>query len=927
MALAAHIHSVPRPVEEEADKDVPLRDDIRLLGRILGDTVREQEGEEVFELVEQIRKASIRFHRDNEVGARRELEATLDSLSADQTLSIVRAYSYFSHLANIAEDQHHIRRNRAHAIAGSAPRPGSLAYAFQRTREMGVEPKALEDFFDRALVSPVLTAHPTEVRRKSTLTREIEIAELLDERDRAVDPAEVVDNEDQLRRAVLVLWRTNLLRQMKLKVIDEVSNALSFYDYTFFSELPRLYGAIEDRLDAISGEPRTKPIGSFLQIGSWIGGDRDGNPFVTADVLNETMRLQSARAIGYYLDELHELGAELSLASNLASMSPELAALADTSDDSAAARRKEPYRRAITGMYSRLAKTARELDHVIALRQPIVDRAPYASAAEFSTDLAVIALSLTQTNAGIVARGRLRSLQRAVDVFGFHLAPIDLRQNSDVHERTVAELLAAATPGLDYKGMNEAERVQLLLSELASPRPLLSPFIEYSEETSGELGIFKAAAAIRKTYGAGAIRTAIISKTDSVSDMLELALLMKEVGLIRAGSASLHLVPLFETITDLRACVGVMDTLLAIPEYRRLVDSLGGEQEVMLGYSDSNKDGGFVTSGWELYKAEIGLVEVFRRHGVRIRLFHGRGGSVGRGGGPSYDAILAQPGGAVQGQIRITEQGEIISSKYSNPEVGRRNLETLASATLEATLLQDESPAPDPAFLETMEELSLSAYNAYRGLVYETEGFERYFWASTVITEIASLNIGSRPASRKKTTAIGDLRAIPWVFSWAQCRLMLPGWFGFGTAVKAYIDAHPKDGLQALKAMYASWPFFRTLLSNMDMVLAKSSLAIASRYARLLDDVPLREKIFARISREWRDSVDALNAIMEQSKLLESNPLLDRSIRNRFPYLDPLNHVQVELLKLHRSRAASEKVLTGIQLTINGISAGLRNSG
>jgi phosphoenolpyruvate carboxylase len=518
-------------------------------------------------------------------------------------------------------------------------------------------------------------------------------------------------------------------------------------------------------------------------------------------------------------------------------------------------------------------------------------------------------------------------LQRAVDVFGFHLAPIDLRQNSDVHERTVAELLAAATPGLDYKGMNEAERVQLLLSELASPRPLLSPFIEYSEETSGELGIFKAAAAIRKTYGAGAIRTAIISKTDSVSDMLELALLMKEVGLIRAGSASLHLVPLFETITDLRACVGVMDTLLAIPEYRRLVDSLGGEQEVMLGYSDSNKDGGFVTSGWELYKAEIGLVEVFRRHGVRIRLFHGRGGSVGRGGGPSYDAILAQPGGAVQGQIRITEQGEIISSKYSNPEVGRRNLETLASATLEATLLQDESPAPDPAFLETMEELSLSAYNAYRGLVYGTEGFERYFWASTVITEIASLNIGSRPASRKKTTAIGDLRAIPWVFSWAQCRLMLPGWFGFGTAVKAYIDAHPKDGLQALKAMYASWPFFRTLLSNMDMVLAKSSLAIASRYARLLDDVPLREKIFARISREWRDSVDALNAIMEQSKLLESNPLLDRSIRNRFPYLDPLNHVQVELLKLHRSRAASEKVLTGIQLTINGISAGLRNSG
>jgi phosphoenolpyruvate carboxylase len=929
MARIAQIRSVPRPVEDDSNKDRPLRDDIRLLGRILGDTVREQEGEEVFELVEQIRRASIRFHRDNEIAARRELEATLDSLSADQTLAIVRAYSYFSHLANIAEDQHHIRRNRAHAIAGSAPRPGSLAYAFQRTREMGVEPAALGDFFDRALVSPVLTAHPTEVRRKSTLTRELEIAELLDERERAAgDEAELALNEERLRRAVLILWRTNMLRQTRLQVIDEVANALSFYDYTFFRELPRLYGVIENKLDAMLSEPRTKPIGSFLRVGSWIGGDRDGNPFVTAAVLNESMRLQSARAIGYYLDELHELGAELSLASNLTSMSADLAALADTSEDSAAARRKEPYRRAITGMYSRLAKTARELDHVIALRQPIVDRAPYASASEFSADLEIIALSLKRTNAGVVARGRLRSLQRAVDVFGFHLAPMDLRQNSDVHERTVAELLAAATPGLDYKRMSEGERVELLLRELALPRPLISPFLTYSDETTGELAVFNAAAAIHKTYGKGAIRTAIISKTDSVSDMLELALLLKETGLIRGGEASLHLVPLFETIEDLRGCVSVMDELLGIPEYRRLVDSLGLEQEVMLGYSDSNKDGGFITSGWELYKAEIGLVEVFRRHGVRIRLFHGRGGSVGRGGGPSYDAILAQPGGAVQGQIRITEQGEIISSKYSNPEVGRRNLETLASATLEATLLQDESPAPDPAFLETMEELSLSAYKAYRGLVYETEGFELYFWSSTVITEIASLNIGSRPASRKKTTAISDLRAIPWVFSWAQCRLMLPGWFGFGSAVKSYIEAHPKDGLQSLKAMYVRWPFFRTLLSNMDMVLAKSSLAIASRYARLVEDVALREKIFARISREWRDSVDALNAIMEQSKLLESNPLLDRSIRNRFPYLDPLNHVQVELLKLHRSRAAaSEKVLTGIQLTINGVSAGLRNSG
>ena len=856
----------------DAEKDRALRDDIRLLGRILGDTVREQEGEETYGLVEQIRQASIRFHRHNEVGARRELEAVLDSLSADQTLAIVRAFSYFSHLANIAEDQHHIRRNRAHVIAGSAPRPGSLAFAFQRTRETGVAPERLAAFFDSALVNPVLTAHPTEVRRKSTLTRELEIAGLLDERDRAQgDAAELMLNEERLRRAILILWRTNMLRQTRLKVIDEVANGLSYYDYTFFRELPRLYGAIEDELDALVEKRRGKPIPSFLRIGSWIGGDRDGNPFVTADVLNEAVRQQSARALAYYLDQLHELGGVLSLDSALVGVSPDLNALAERAGDASATRRHEPYRRAIAGMYSRLAKTARELDHVVSLRRPIADAPAYRSVEELAADLDVIAASLKATGGAIIARGRLRALMRAVDVFGFHLAPIDLRQNSDVHERTVAEILAAASPGLEYRAMSEAERVELLRRELCSPRPLVSPFIAYSDETAGELGVFRAAAAIRKTYGPGAIKTSIISKTDSVSDMLELALLLKEVGLVGAdGSAALYVVPLFETIDDLRACVGVMDALLAIPEYRKLVDLLGREQEVMLGYSDSNKDGGFVTSGWELYKAEIGLVEVFRRHGVRIRLFHGRGGSVGRGGGPSYDAILAQPGGAVQGQIRITEQGEIISSKYSNPDVGRRNLETLVSATLEATLLQDESPAPDPAFLETMEELSKSAYAAYRGLVYDTVGFERYFWASTVITEIASLNIGSRPASRRKTTAISDLRAIPWVFSWSQCRLMLPGWFGFGSAVKGYVERHPQDGLEALRQMYQRWPFFRTLLSNMDMVMSKSSLAIASRYARLVDDVSLREKIFARISLEWRDLVEALNAIMQQSRLLET---------------------------------------------------------
>ena len=415
--------------------------------------------------------------------------------------------------------------------------------------------------------------------------------------------------------------------------------------------------------------------------------------------------------------------------------------------------------------------------------------------AEFKTDLDILYRSLISNNSGVIARGRLRLLRRAVDCFGFHLASLDIRQNSAVHERTVAELIDAAMPGMSYLALNEEARIALLAGELRNARPLTSAFVKYSEETAGELAVFHAAAEAHAKFGSNVIPQCIISMCKGMSDMLEVAVLLKEAGLVHpSGRSSINIVPLFETIEDLQASSGIMDRMLALHDYRKLVDSCGAVQEVMLGYSDSNKDGGFVTSGWELYKAEIGLIEVFERHHVRLRLFHGRGGSVGRGGGPSYDAIIAQPGGAVNGQIRITEQGEIISSKYSNAEVGRSNLEILAAATLEASLLQPKHSAPRREYLEAMEQLSELAFGAYRGLVYETDGFVEYFWASTVITEISTLNIGSRPASRKKTRAIEDLRAIPWVFSWAQCRLMLPGWYGFGSAVEAWIAAASRQG-------------------------------------------------------------------------------------------------------------------------------------
>jgi phosphoenolpyruvate carboxylase len=913
------------------EADARLREEIRLLGRLLGDTVRDQEGVDVFDLVERIRQTSIRFHRDEDRPARRELELILDSMSTAETVRIVRAFSYFSHLANIAEDQNNIRQMRAQNSAGA--RSDTLARTLAHAREAGISTSELRKFFGTALVSPVLTAHPTEVRRKSTIDREMEIAALLDRRERMHLTADEFEaSEEQLRREVLTLWQTNLLRRTKLTVLDEVANGLSFYDYTFLHEVPRLHCALEDRLNAEDGDGAREELASFLRMGSWIGGDRDGNPFVTDVVMRGTLRMQSSRILNFYLEQLHALGAELSIAAHLADVSEELRGLAQRSPDTSPHRSGEPYRLAVSGIYARLAATALKLE-VETSRKPVGEGAPYANAKEFKADLDIVDRSLIANNSRVIARGRLRLLRRAVDCFGFHLANLDIRQNSAVHERTIAELIDAAMPGTSYLALGEEARIALLAGELRSTRPLTSAFVKYSEETAGELAVFHAAAEQHARFGAEVIPQCIISMCKGVSDMLEVALLLKEAGLVDpSGRSALNIVPLFETIEDLQASAAIMDQLLSLHDYRRLVDSRGAVQEVMLGYSDSNKDGGFVTSGWELYKAEIGLVEVFERHGVRLRLFHGRGGSVGRGGGPSYDAILAQPGGAVNGQIRITEQGEIISSKYSNAEVGRNNLEILAAATLETSLLQSRHSTPPAEYLETMEQLSALAFKKYRELVYETEGFVDYFWASTVITEISTLNIGSRPASRKKTRAIEDLRAIPWVFSWAQCRLMLPGWYGFGSAVEVWVFEHPDKGMPFLQELYREWPFFRTLLSNMDMVLAKSSIAIASRYAELVDDTELRERIFGRIRREWHASIETLLDIMGHGRLLQGNPLLERSIRNRFPYLDPLNHVQVELLKVHREeladgQVADEQVLRGIQLTINGISAGLRNSG
>jgi len=766
-------------IENSNHKDEPLKEDIRFLGRLLGDTVREQQGQEIFDLVETIRRKSVTWLRDGDTTAKSELEALLERLSPSQAVEVVRAFSYFSHLANMAEDQHHIRRTRFHEISGSEPRNGSMKKALERAAKEGISSDTLVRFFDDANLRAVLTAHPTEVRRQSTMSREIAMTDLLSRRDHeGWTPEEETDIHDKLKRAVLILWQTNLLRQTKLDVLDEVSNGMAYYDHTFFKELPKLYTQIEALLGEM-GEGVEPEIKSFFKLGAWIGGDRDGNPFVNADVMAEAMRRQSAKAIEFYLDQLHKLGGELSLSARIVVASDELLALAKASEDISSHRDTEPYRRAIAGMYSRLAATLKEMNNTTSARRPIAEAKAYSTSAELIADLDVIRDSLLQNGSELLTRGRLRHLRRAVDCFGFYLASLDMRQNSDVHERVIGELYEGVEPETNYGELEEEARITLLSQELSFGRPLLRQDIKYSEECGKELAIFKMAGELKARYGDGAIRNSIISNTQSASDLLELAVIMKQTGLVSPeGKTTMHLIPLFETIADLRACPEIMDRLLSIPQYSVLVDAMGGVQEIMLGYSDSNKDGGYITSGWELYKAEIKLIELFKRHGVKLRLFHGRGGTVGRGGGPSYEAILAQPNGAVNGHLRLTEQGEIISSKYTNPELGRRNLEILAAATLEASLLQQARPEPDPQFLSVMDEISRTAFESYRGLIYETPNFVDYFWSATVINEIASLNIGSRPASRKKTRAVENLRAIPWVFSWSQCRLMVPGWYG-----------------------------------------------------------------------------------------------------------------------------------------------------
>jgi phosphoenolpyruvate carboxylase len=909
----------------------PMREDIRLLGAILGDTVREQNGDDVFDLVERARVSSFQVRRSEM--DRADLARMFDGIDVHQAIPVIRAFTHFALLANVAEDIHRERRRAIHEAAGEPPQDSSLAATYLKLDAADLDSATVADALVGALVSPVITAHPTETRRRTVFDTQHRITELM--RLRMHGQAKTEDGRSidiELRRNILTLWQTALLRLQRLKIQDEIEVGLRYYQAAFFEVIPQVNAEIRAALRARwpQADLLEEPI---LRPGSWIGGDRDGNPNVTAEVVRLATGSAAFTAFGHYLAELTALEQELSMSARLNTFSDDLIALADACNEPA--RFDEPYRRALRVVHARLTATAaaildRQPDNLLDLGLPC-----YQTPAELLADLDVIDASLRGHGSTLLADDRLARLRAAVDVFGFHLSGLDMRQNSDIHEEVVAELLAQAGVYADYRSLSEPERIELLIGELSSGRPLAGDGAELSELARKEVDIVAAGARAVQIFGPGAVPNYIISMCQSVSDMLEAAILLKEVGLLdtsgREPTCPVGIVPLFETIDDLQRGAAIMDAVLGLPLYRALVTSRGESQEVMLGYSDSNKDGGYLAANWALYRAELDLVESARKTGIRLRLFHGRGGTVGRGGGPSYDAILAQPPGAVSGSLRITEQGEVIAAKYAEPRIAHRNLETLLAATLESTLLDVEGlgDAAGPAY-RVLDDLAARAQRAYSELVHQTPGFVEYFKASTPVSEIGDLNIGSRPTSRKPTTAISDLRAIPWVLAWSQSRVMLPGWYGTGTAFADWIAEGPEDDgarLQVLKDLYVRWPFFRTVLSNMAQVLAKSDMGLAARYSELVGDEVLRHRVFDKIVAEHERTISMHKLITGQDNLLADNPSLARSVFNRFPYLEPLNHLQVELLRRFRAGDSDELVQRGILLTMSGLATALRNSG
>lgn len=915
-----------------------LRDDIRFLGRILGEVIAEQEGQDVYELVEKARLTSFEIAKGT--AEMDSLVHVFDGINPAKATPIVRAFSHFALLANLAEDLHDEELREAALDAGQTPPDSTLDATWLKLNEASIGSDAVAKVMRHAEVAPVLTAHPTETRRRTVFDAQKWITTHMRERHvlQSAQPNARTQNkldkiERDIRRRITILWQTALIRVARPRIEDEIEVGLRYYKLSLLEEIPRINRDVAVELrerfgDNVPKKPVVKP-------GSWIGGDHDGNPYVTAETVAYSTHRAAETVLKYYARQLHSLEHELSLSDRMNSVTPKLLALADAGHNDVPSRVDEPYRRAVHGIRGRILATTAALigeDAVEGVWFKVFEA--YGSPEDFLADVMTIDISLRESEDTLIADDRLSMLISAIESFGFNLYALDLRQNSESYEDVLTELFERAHVTANYRDLSEAEKRDVLLTELRSPRPLIPHGAnQHSDVTDRELGIFRTAAEAVEKFGPRMVPHCIISMASSVTDVLEPMVLLKEFGLIAADGdnpqGTVDVIPLFETIDDLQAGASILEELWTIDLYRNYLLQRDNVQEVMLGYSDSNKDGGYFSANWALYDAELQLVELCRSAEVKLRLFHGRGGTVGRGGGPSYDAILAQPNGAVRGSVRITEQGEIISAKYGTPETARRNLEALVSATLEASLLDVSELSDHQRAYDIMNELSALSLKKYASLVHEDQGFIDYFTQSTPLQEIGSLNIGSRPSSRKQTSSVEDLRAIPWVLSWSQSRVLLPGWFGVGTALQQWIG----EGEQAqariaeLQVLNESWPFFTSVLDNMAQVMSKAELRLAKLYADLIPDREVATRIYDVIYEEYFLTKKMFCTITGSDDLLDDNPLLARSVQRRYPYLLPLNVIQVEMMRRYRTGDHSDGVSRNIQLTMNGLSTALRNSG
>lgn len=895
------------PKLENLNSKEVVNEEVALLTSLLQEVSKDLVSDQTFALIKELTKLS----KEEDYA---HLEELIEQIDNQEMIMVARYFSILPLLINISEDVD---------LAYEVTYRNNLSQDYQGKLSLMMDEVVShqegKSILEEVNVVPVLTAHPTQVQRRTMLGLTNQIYLLLRQRrDLRTGLLNQQKWEQDLRRQIELMMQSDIIREKKLKVKNEISNVTEYYNRSLIPAITKLVQTYQ-QLAKERGLTidKAKPI----SMGMWIGGDRDGNPFVTAETLKLSALTQAEVILTYYMDMVDRLYAAFSMSTNLISASPAVADLAEKSQNTSEFREKELYRQALAYMKTCLVNT------LTYISQDKVVLPYYAKASDFKEDLLVLEKSLLDNKGRHLLGGEFAELLQAVDIFGFYLASIDLRQDSSIHEACVAELLATAGIEPDYKSLSEEVKCQVLLASLTQdPRPLSSNLLPRSEQLETELTIFQMARQLKDKMGEDIIRQHIISHSESVSDLLELAILLKEVGLVDQKRARVSIVPLFETIEDLNNAHGIMEAYFQLPLVQDWLKSNHQYQEIMLGYSDSNKDGGYLASGWTLYKAQQDLTNLGSQYGLRVTFFHGRGGTVGRGGGPSYDAITSQPAGTIKGRIRLTEQGEVIGNKYGNQDAAYYHLEMLLSATLNRMVKERQTKPEDlVGYRHIMDEIVANSYQTYRQLVFENPNFYDYFFAASPIREVSSLNIGSRPAARKTITDISGLRAIPWVFSWSQNRVMLPGWYGVGSSFKQFVDQ--ADGnLKKLQQMYQNWPFFRSLLSNVDMVLSKSNMAIAYQYAQLCQDEAVKD-VYQLLLKEWELTKEMILAIEQEEELLAENPYLRASLDSRLPYFNVLNYIQIELIKRSRQGQLTSEQDHLIHITINGIATGLRNSG